>query len=185
MKLKLDLHTHCFEALCIPFPKGINSIMVGKILAAIKASGLDGIAITEHYREEYGFEVKDIVSKEFNNQVVIIPGREVFLHRIHVVELFLPNRTIFRFIPHPLDLKHIETSFNFGRIHGIEIANRFYDPYMDKHGIEALAKKHCLLLLCNSDAHELSHVGYYHNEIDLDDLQARVRSHPDGEIESY
>ena len=185
MKLKLDLHTHCFEALYTPWPKGITDIMVGKIVSSIKAKGLDGIAVTEHYREEYGFATKNIVAEQFNNQVVIIPGREVYFHRIHVVELFLPNRTIFRFIPHPLDLDHIENSFNFGRIHGIEIANHYYDQYLDKPRIEALAEKRCLLLLSNSDAHELSHVGYYYNEIDLDDLQARVQSHPDGEVEIY
>ena len=185
MKMKLDLHTHCFEALYVPWPKGITPVMVGKIVASVKAKGLDGIAVTEHYRKEFGFMAKDIVCEHFNNQVVIIPGQEIYLHRIHVVELFLPDGTIFRFIPHPVYLDYLENNFDFSQIHGIEIDNHYYSQYMDKPKIEAIAEKHCLLLLSNSDAHDLSDIGYYHNKIDLNELQTRVQVHAEGKVDTY
>jgi len=43
-------------------------------MAQIKASGLDGIAITEHWDKEYGFKVKEIVTRSFISEVLIIPG---------------------------------------------------------------------------------------------------------------
>ena len=43
MKLKLDLHTHCWEATGLVAP---TIEIVGQIVAAIKAKGLDGIGIT-------------------------------------------------------------------------------------------------------------------------------------------
>lgn len=46
-----------------------------RIIAQIKARGLDGIAITEHWDKEYGFKVKEIVTRSFNNEVLIIHAR--------------------------------------------------------------------------------------------------------------
>jgi hypothetical protein len=51
-KLKLDLHTHCREATACPTP---TLSTVKRIVAAVKSRGLDGVAITEHYTERYGY----------------------------------------------------------------------------------------------------------------------------------
>jgi hypothetical protein len=49
--------------------------IVARIIAQIKARGLDGIAITEHWDKEYGFKVKEIVTRSFNNEVLITRAR--------------------------------------------------------------------------------------------------------------
>jgi len=49
--------------------------IVARIIAQIKARGLDGIAITRHWDKEYGFKVKEIVTRSFNNEVLIIRAR--------------------------------------------------------------------------------------------------------------
>lgn len=69
--MKLDLHTHCYEA---TFFRAPSQEIVARIMAQIKASGLDGIAITEHWDKEYGFKVKEIVTRSFISEVLIIPG---------------------------------------------------------------------------------------------------------------
>ena len=178
--LKLDLHTHCREATASPTP---TLEIVRKIVAAVKAKGLDGIAITEHYTDTYGYKVKEIVDRRLNGEIVIIPGQEldmVFLGvdrgMIHVVELFLPGNLIFRFIAHPghprvRDLgAHVDDG-----IHGIELKNPAHIDEMDEKEIRRLAEKHNLLLLTNSDAHTLSDIGAFHNEISLEELCTRAR----------
>ena len=167
----MDLHTHCFETLnphlvTLPLEESAR-----QIVTAIKAKGLDGIAITEHWHEDYGFKVKEIVSRLFNDEVLIIPGREINFSIQHVVELYLANNTVFRFVAHPgfpLDLGE-----DFARIHGIEINNPY--NYIDEEKVKALAEKHNLLLLSNSDAHDLKDIGHYYNEIDLEELYSRAR----------
>ena len=90
-KLKLDLHTHCFEALDFPIP---SVEVVSRIVAAVEESGLDGIAITEHNTVWYGFRARDIAEQVLNSEVLIIPGleRDIKLTArlsVQVVELYL------------------------------------------------------------------------------------------------
>ena len=59
-KLKIDLHTHCYEATGYQPP---TLDIVRRIVDAVKARNLDGIAITEHVDRFYGQQVKDIVGK--------------------------------------------------------------------------------------------------------------------------
>ena len=59
--MKLDLHTHCREATACPTP---TIAIVKKIVAAAKSKGLDGIAVTEHYTDYYGHEVREIVDRQ-------------------------------------------------------------------------------------------------------------------------
>ena len=178
--LKLDLHTHCREATATPTP---TLDIAKRIVEAVESKGLDGIAITEHYTDVYGYEVKDIVDHHLGGRVVIIPGQEidrVFLGIdkgvLHIVELYLPGGLTFRFVAHPghpyvLDLdSQIDSS-----IHGIELSNPLHDEEMDKKKIRQLAEKHNLLLLTNSDAHDLSDIGRFYNEIDIERLRARAR----------
>ncbi len=178
--MKLDLHTHCREATACPTP---TPEIVSRIVAAVKARGLDGIAITEHYTHTYAYEVRDIVREHFDNEVLIIPGKEsdrVFLGidkgLFHLVELHLPGDVVFRFIAHPghphiRDLgAHID-----GNIHGLELRNAMHHDDLDEEMIRRLAREHDLVLLSNSDAHSLRDIGYYHNEIDIEKLCWRAR----------
>lgn len=178
--MRLDLHTHCREATACPDP---NPSIVERIISAVKEKGLDGIAITEHYTESYGYAVKDIVHRYFNDEILVIPGKEidrVFLGiekgLFHLVELYLPCDVTFRFIAHP-GHPHIVNlgAYIDGDIHGIEVGNPSHDHDMDKVMIRALAKTHDLVLLTNSDAHALDDIGAYHNEIDVEDLCLRAK----------
>ena len=170
MKLKLDLHTHCFEAESIISPQLVTVSVVEKIISCVLAKGLDGIAITEHHNKDFGTVAKMIISRQCNDQIMIIPGWEIFLQSVHVVELFLPADRVFRFLPHPIYLDYLERSFDFSQVQAIEIKNYHYDQFLDKPRIKAIAEKYVLLLLSNSDAHELTDIGYHYNEISLEEL---------------
>jgi len=177
--LKLDLHTHCREATACPTP---TLDITRRIVAAVRARGLDGIAITEHYTAKYGYEVREIVGRYLGGEIVVIPGREIdnmFLGvekgLFHVVELYLPGDVTFRFVAHPghpyvrdLD-SHID-----GSIHGIELKNPLHGGEMDEEEIRSVASKHDLVLLRNSDAHALGDIGTFHNEIEIEELCVRA-----------
>ena len=170
--MKLDLHTHCFEAL--PFPS-VDSVK--RIVAAIKTKGLDGIAVTEHRKKNYGYQTKEIVKRYFNDEVLIIPGQEkveASMGWAEVVELYLPDGGTFRFLAHPCYPYPEESASGIDSLQGIEIGNALHDRQLDKKKISMLADKHNLLLLQNSDAHRLSDIGSLYNEIDLADLSARA-----------
>lgn len=178
--MKIDLHTHCREAIARPTPD-IESAK--RIVAAVKEKGLDGIAFTDHYTSHFGREMKRIVAEEFDDEIVVIPGQEVdvmFSGKergvFHMVELFLPDDLIFRFIAHPGHpfVRDIGARIN-GDIHGIELKNPTHGKDMDEENIKKIAKEHDLLLLTNSDAHRLRDIGTYYNEIELEELCERVR----------
>ena len=170
--MKLDLHTHCGEATCLYTP---TVDVVKKIVAAARAKGLDGIGITEHYNKAYGFKVREIVDQHFPGQLLVIPGQEIDKGKLHLVELFLPGKLTFRFVGHP-GYPRVE---NFASeidhtIHGIELRNPTHDDEMDQVAIRKAARQHNLLLLQNSDAHFLSDIGKYYNEITIEGLCARI-----------
>lgn len=172
MKLKLDLHTHCYEATRYAAP---TVDLVREILEAAKSKGLDGIGITEHWDKEYGFRVKEIVETCFDNQLLIIPGHELDVGDQQIVELFLPNDSVFRFLAHPgypSEHAHVEEKLN---LQGIEIENSMHSWHINKEVVRELAEKHDLMLLRNSDAHYLSRIGQAYNEISLEDLYARAK----------
>lgn len=141
-------------------------------MAQIKAKGLDGIAITEHYDKDYGFKVKDIVEEFFNNEVLIIPGWEIDIRQRQEVELFLPNGSTFRYLAHP---GFPMNSYTVENVQGIEIENALHNWHIDKQRVRELAEEHNLLLLSNSDAHSIEWIGRFYNEIDLEDLIARAK----------
>lgn len=145
---------------------------MAKIVAHIKAKGLDGIAITEHWDKDYGFRVKEIVEESFGNEVLIIPGQELDNSERHVVELYLPNGATFRFLGHP---GFPTNSYTVEDVQGIEIESAMHGWHIDKEKVKALAEEHDLLLLRNSDAHSIDWIGRYYNEIDLEDLIARAK----------
>lgn len=172
MKLKLDLHTHCFEA---TGQRYVDISIVEKIINQVKARGLDGIAVTEHDYKSYAFEFKEIAEKHFNGQVLIIPGHEVSLWPVEVVELFLPDDSIFRFIAHP-GYPHWDYVRRLDKVHGIEIENGMHGWNIDKDRVREVAEKHGLLMLTNSDAHTVEDIGKFYNEISLEELSARAHA---------
>lgn len=80
-KLKLDLHTHCFETLGM-----VNEGTVKLILDKARKKGLDGIAVTEHCTFSFGAEAKEIAEKHLRSEIIVIPGREIgnFYHNFQI-----------------------------------------------------------------------------------------------------
>jgi len=144
---------------------------VEKIVNMVKARGLDGIAITEHGENDYGFRAKEIADHYFPGEILLIPGQEVMTHDgQEVVELFLPDGSIFKFLSHP------ESPFRVSNdLGGIEIDNLMHNQYINKKAVQAAAEKYGLLLLRNSDAHILSHIGTFYNELTLEELIRHAR----------
>ncbi|MFC1857011.1 PHP domain-containing protein [Thermodesulfobacteriota bacterium] len=177
MKIKIDLHTHCMEATGDPVPK--LSTVKG-ILAQIKKQGLDGIALTDHDNKDYGLRVKEIVDRHFTHEVLIIPGQEISLHRQHVVELYLPGNSVFRFCAHPIFGSIFEEFIKkeVNNIHGIEIQNGAY--YIQEDKVKELAERYDLITLENSDAHSIGDIGLHYNEIDLEILKKRCQGSKSG-----
>ena len=164
------MHTHLFEATRLP---DVGQRMVGRIIDKIKEMGLHGIAITEHHNPDYGYKVKEIVKRDFENEVLIIPGHEIYQWPVEIVELFLPNQATFRFIAHPGfpgDFTAVEG------VHGIEVENALHNWHIDKRKVRDMAAKHNLLLLANSDAHEIRDIGGCYTEISLKELCDRAQS---------
>jgi len=179
--LKLDLHTHCREATACPTP---TVDIVEQIVTEAKRKGLDGIAITEHYTDYYGYEVREIVENHFNGEITIIPGKEIDKLMLapdrgyfHQVELYLPGDLTFRFIAHPGHpyVKDFASLLDNG-VHGSELRNNQHIHQMDKEAIIEFAEEHNLILLSNSDAHKIGEIGMFHNEIEIEELCARVRA---------
>ena len=169
MKLKLDLHTHCLEATGMVRP---TEDVVRRIVERARARGLDGLAVTEHWNKDYGFRVREMARELYGDGVLIIPGHEIARGGREIVELFLDERLIFRFIAHPRDRHSFDGGFE--GIHGIEIQNGLHYYEIDRQRVRAAAEEHGLLLLENSDAHELNDIGCYHNEIEWEDLARRA-----------
>jgi histidinol phosphatase-like PHP family hydrolase len=181
--MKLDLHTHCREATACVTP---TVDVVERIVAAVKKRGLDGIAITDHYSKSFAYAVKEIVDRHFDSEILVIPGQEIdrifstrdkgFFHA-HVVELYLSENTVFRFIAHPdrWDIGKFHPGL-LENIHGMELRNANYRYEMDEAKIREVAEANDLLLLTNSDAHYLSDIGVYYNELDVEELFTLARS---------
>jgi len=182
VKLKLDLHTHCYVALCFSEP---NPETVYKIIEAVKARGLDGIAITDHSNKSFGYKVKEVVERYFDSEILIIPGQEIDEWPVEIVELYLPNNTTFRFLAHPgLPGDFIGSIENIHNLHGIEIENAGHNWHMDKQKISEIAERHNLLLLSNRDAHYLDDIGKFYNEISLEQLWNRAKVKQDNNGDS-
>jgi PHP family Zn ribbon phosphoesterase len=172
MKLKLDLHTHLQEATQFAPP---DEETVGRIVAMAKKRGLDGLAITDHDALNYARRVRQVVEHCFNGALIIIPGQEKRAGDHHVVELYLNDDSVFRFIAHPGYLFHTN-HHQFDGIHGLEIHNSYW--YIDQEKISEIAEKNDLIPLSNSDAHSLADIGRYYNLIDLDQLFSRAEKIP-------
>ena len=71
MKVRLDLHTHIWEVFNFQPP---SVSIAEKVVAQIKARGIDGIGITDHNNKEWAFEFREVVEHYFPGKATIIPG---------------------------------------------------------------------------------------------------------------
>jgi hypothetical protein len=168
-KLKLDLHTHCNEATGFQRPDERIATLIAQ---QIRARGLDGIAVTPHNEAEYAFLLQEVMAR-CHPDLVIIPGKERRWDMEHVVELFLPDGAVFRFIAHPGNLWGARNLTPADGIHGIEIANGLQFVHEEK--VRAFATENDLIMLSNSDAHTIPDIGYHYSKVDLAELSARAR----------
>lgn len=165
-ELRLDLHAHPFEALGFPSP---DPKSVEAIIQAARTKGLDGLAITEHYSPRYGLQAREIAQHYFPGALLIIPGQETRVGHQEVVELYLEEGLIFKFLAHPQSLHGFQLE-RYG-IQGIEIENFLHNDYIDREGVLRIAEENGLLLLKNSDAHLLEEVGNLYNCLTLETLR--------------
>lgn len=165
--LKLDLHTHCLEAVRFAAP---DEAVVMEIVRAIKLKGLDGIAITDHHRLGFALKVKQIAGRLFGDEIIIIPGQEVDEYPAEIVELHLKPGLVFRFLAHPGYPGSWRGSID--NVSGIEVANAAHDWHIDKGVVRSVAKHRRLLRLANSDAHYLEDIGKHYNVISLEQMES-------------
>jgi histidinol phosphatase-like PHP family hydrolase len=176
VKVKLDLHTHVWEAFNFQPP---SLSIAEKVVAQIKSQGIDGIAITDHHNKEWSMKFRDLVDEHFPGEVIIIPGWEIEIRppqnpfdEYQVSELFLDNGGVFRIYCHPgYYSPNIIIEEN---VHGIEIDNYIHNWHIRKPQVVEIAKAHDLLLVEVSDAHNLENIGLRHTEVDLDELYRRA-----------
>ena len=203
MKLKLDLHTHVWEAFNFQPP---SLSIAEKVVAQIKSKGIDGIAITDHLisrsftwgsppklfglrhhplglqpgtHDSPAHEFRELVDSHFPGEVVILPGWEI--------EVRPPSN--------PFDEYQVSEIFlpeggvfriychpgyyspNIiieDDIHGIEIDNYIHNWHIRKPQVEAIAQAHSLLMVEVSDAHNLENIGLRYTEVDLAELYRRA-----------
>ena len=176
MKVKLDLHTHIWEAFNFRDP---TEDMAHQVVDQIKSSGIDGIAITDHHNKDWSFEFRDLVERLFPGQVIIIPGWEIEVRpeanpfaEYQVAELFLPGGGVFRTYCHPgFYSPEIVIEEN---VHAIEIDNYIHNWHIRKSLVAQIAKDNDLMLVEVSDAHNLENVGLRYTEVDMEELHRRA-----------
>ncbi|MBI2866282.1 MAG: PHP domain-containing protein [Chloroflexi bacterium] len=165
--MRLDLHTHPLEAVAFA---PITREVVAEIVRYARLRGLDGIASTEHHNSEVGYQIKRLVEQFFPGQLLVIPGQEVDVDSHQEVELYLPQRRVFRFLAHPSSEREFE---GLERLQGIEVANALHS-HLDVVRALSVAQEYNLLLLSNSDAHTLSAIGQLSTEVSWEELVGRA-----------
>ncbi|MBI4340028.1 MAG: PHP domain-containing protein [Chloroflexi bacterium] len=179
-KLRLDLHTHIWEASGFQPP---NLDWARKVFQECKAKGIDGIAITEHRILGHSFAYKQIIEEHFPGQLLVFPGWEIeehfnssYFHTREVGEFLLPNGKVFRNYCHP---GHPSRNIEIDSVQSIEIDNPLHNWHIDKERVRQVARDHGLILTRVSDAHNLEDIGKNFTEIDLDELCARGVERPE------
>ena len=176
MTVRLDLHTHVGEMFGFQPP---TPEIAATVIARIKAAGLDGIAITDHWRPDWGLALHRVAAEHFPNQAIIIPGQEIDIRparspfdEYHCTELYLPGGRLFRIYCHPgYYTPNIVIEAN---IHGIEIANSHHNWHIRPSLVQQVAKTHGLLTFSVSDANRLDEIGAASSQVDLDDMMRRA-----------
>ncbi len=178
--MKLDLHTHCYEASTFAEP---TEELVKDLVDRIRARGLDGIAITDHdyfvarKGNHFACKVQEIVARDFPD-ITIIPGQEIWHAHTEVVELYLTDTLMFRFLVHPGFPSYIKPDWVPENIQGVEIDNALHHRDLQFDRATELADRYDLVRLRNSDAHRLSDIGENFNEMDLEVLYSRAVRRP-------
>jgi len=178
VKVKLDLHTHIWEAFNFQPP---SLSMAERVIRQVKSRGIDGIAITDHHNKEWAFEFRDLVERHYPGEIIIIPGWEIEVRpaenpfaEYQVAELFLPGGGVFRSYCHP---GYYSPDIVIERnIHAIEIDNFIHNWHIRKDQVAEVARSHGLLVLEVSDAHTIDNVGLRYTELDLEELYRRARA---------
>ena len=176
MKLKLDLHTHVWEAFNFQPP---SLEIAEKVIGQIKSKGIDGIAITDHHNKDWAFEFRELVEKHFPGETIIIPGWEIEIRpaispfdEYQVTELFLPEGGMFRVYCHPgYYTPNIIIEDN---VHGIEIDNYIHNWHIRKPQVAKVAADYDLMTFEVSDAHNLENIGLRYTEVELEELYRRA-----------
>ena len=176
MKVKLDLHTHVWEAFNFQPP---SVSIAEKVVDQIKSRGIDGIGITDHNNKDWAFEFRDLVEQHFPGEVIIIPGWEVEVRpqanpfdEYQVGELFLAGGGVFRIYSHP-GYYSPNIVIEEG-IHAIEIDNYIHNWHIRKDQVEEVARAHDLMTVEVSDAHNLENIGLRYTEVEMDELYRRA-----------
>ena len=178
LRVKLDLHTHIWEAFNFQPP---SLSMAERVVGQVKRRGIDGIAITDHHNKEWAFEFRDLVERHYPGEIIIIPGWEIEVRpaenpfaEYQVAELFLPGGGVFRSYCHP---GYYSPDIVIERnVHAIEIDNYIHNWHIRKAQVAEVARAHGLLVLEVSDAHSIDDVGLRYTEVDLEELYRRARA---------
>ena len=176
MKVRLDIHTHVGEMFGFQPP---TPGMAETVIAQVKKAGLDGIAITDHWRRDWSVALHRVVEEHFPNQVIIIPGQEIDVRPVsspfdeyHCTELYLPNGRLFRTYCHPG--YYTPNIVIEDDIHGIEVANYHHNWHIRQPAVERVAAAHDLLTFSVSDANVLGEIGAGSTLVDLDEMRRRA-----------
>ena len=176
MKVKLDLHTHVWEAFNFQPP---SVEIAGKVVEQIKSRGIDGIAVTDHNNKDWAFEFKEIVDRRFPGEVIIIPGWEIEVRppqnpfdEYQISELFLDDGSVFRIYAHP-GYYSPNIIIEEG-VHAIEVDNYIHNWHIRKPLVTQIAEAHDLMLVEVSDAHNLENIGLRYTEVEMDELRRRA-----------
>ena len=174
MRVKLDLHTHIWEA---PGFQPPNVEWAAKVVQQARDMGIDGIALTEHHHRGYSFAYKQIIEEHFPGQLLVFPGLEIEVKppgnhfaEYQVGEFLLPNGRVFRNYCHP---GYPSRDIEIDNVQSIEIDNKLHNWHIDKAKVRALAQEHGLLLTQVSDAHRLADIGTNYVEVDLEEIYSR------------
>jgi hypothetical protein len=179
-KFKLDLHTHPIEALKVEMGiKGIHEInekVAGVIVKTVKASGLNGIAITETNNFNHGWvaglQILDFFQKE---NIVILPGVELEQAGQHYLQLYVPDyyrRRIpyfkgqdwFLVLAHPGYYKPFEMS----QLEGIKLdAVESHSLHGDFAAADQISREKKIPAIRTSDAHRLPDIGSSYVEVEF------------------
>ncbi|HSW58349.1 MAG TPA: hypothetical protein VLH15_08105 [Dehalococcoidales bacterium] len=179
-KFKLDLHTHPVEALKAEMGiKGIREINVPAaeaIVKAIKAAGLNGIAITEKENFNHGWvaglQILDHFQKE---NLVILPGLETEYNGQHFLQIYIPDyyrrrmpffkgQAWFNVLAHP-GFYHPLDSIS---IEGLKLdAVESHSLLGDFEASEVMSREMQIPPIRTSDAHTLGQIGHAYIEVEF------------------
>ena len=180
MKVKMDLHTHIWEATgCVPPTVEV----VDLVLRQIESQGIDGIGITDHHNKDYAFAFKEIAETEFPGRAIILPGWEINVRpeespfdEYHMGELFFPDGKVLRSYNHPG--YYTPNIIIENGVQAIEIANPGHNWHIRKSQVEQIAQERGLMLFSVSDAHRVEKIGTSYTEVDVEELHLRAVSLP-------